>query len=379
MRVVVLGAGFGGLELTARLAEALGDETDVVLIDQSDSFVFGFAKIDVLFGRKEPHTVHHHYADLVKPGVEFVQSTIRSIDPVGKRVETDAGAFAGDVLVVALGADLDPAATPGLLEGGHEFYSVEGATATRDAIADFPGGRVVVAVCGAPFKCPPAPSETALLMHDHLVTRGLRDQSSVALVTPLPSPIPPAPDASKAVLASFAERGIEFHPGKLVTRVDADRRVAIVGDGESELPFDLFLGIPKHKAPAVVLDSPLAVDGWVPVDAETLETSFPGVYAVGDVTSIGTPKAGAFAEGQAATVADRLIAIARGDGDGALPTYGGRGVCFLEFGEDRVGEVDVTFRPGQPPVGAFREPSAEQAAEKVQWAAGRAARWFGTA
>jgi sulfide:quinone oxidoreductase len=374
MRVLVLGAGFGGLELTSRLADAFGDETDVVLLDQSDAFVFGFAKLDVLFGRKDAEAVRHPYADLVRAGVEFLQTTVRSIDPVNKTVETDAGAFAGDVMVVALGADLDPSATPGLVEGGHEFYSVEGAIAASRALADFEGGRVVVAVCGAPFKCPPAPSETALLVHDLLVRKGLRERSTVALVTPLPSPIPPAPDASKAVLKSFEERGIEFLPGSLVTRLDAERKVAIVGDGASELPYDLFLGVPKHKVPDVVAASGLAVDGWIPVDPASLETTFPGVYAVGDVTSVGTPKAGAFAEGQAATVADRLIAIARSEGD--LPTYGGRGVCYLEFGEDRVGEVDVTFLPGQPPFGVFREPSAEQAAGKVEWAASRARRWF---
>lgn len=376
MRILVLGAGFGGLELTTRLAEAFGDETDVVLIDQSDSFVFGFAKLDVLFGRKDEAAVRHSYADIVRPGVQFVQSTITAIDPAAKRVETaDAGSFEGDVLVVALGADLDPSATPGLLEAGHEFYSVEGAVAAREVIAGFGGGRVVVAVCGSPFKCPPAPSETALLMHDHLVRRGLRDRSTVSLVTPLPSPIPPAPDASKAVLAAFAERGIEFLAGRVVSRVDPERNVAVIADG-TELPFDLLLGVPVHKVPDVVEASMLAVDGWIPVDPATLETSFPGVYAVGDVTSVGTPKAGAFAEGQAATVADRIIATAR-SADSELPTYGGRGVCFLEFGEDRVGEVDVTFLPGQAPFGQWREPSAEQAAEKVEWAASRTARWFG--
>src|SRR3712207_340550 len=147
MRVLVLGAGFGGLELTTRLAQAFGDETDVVLIDQSDSFVFGFAKLDVLFGRKDEQQVRHRYADLVRPGVEVVQSTIRRLDPTTRRVETDAGDFTGDVMVVALGADIDPAATPGLLEAGHEFYSVEGAVRAADAIAAFEGGRVVVAVC----------------------------------------------------------------------------------------------------------------------------------------------------------------------------------------------------------------------------------------
>ncbi len=197
MRVLVLGAGFGGLELTTRLSEALGDDADVVLIDKADGFVFGFSKLDVMFGHRLPADVHHRYADVVKPGVRFVQATITAIDPTAKRVETDAGSFEADILVVALGADLHPDATPGLVEGGNEFYTVAGAFELRDVLAAFEGGRVIVAVTSTPFKCPPAPSETALLMHDFLTKRGLREQSEIALVMPLPVPIPPSPDASQ--------------------------------------------------------------------------------------------------------------------------------------------------------------------------------------
>ena len=118
MRILVLGAGFGGLELTTRLSDALGDAADIVLIDKADGFVFGFSKLDVMFGRTTADAVRHSYRDLVKPGVRFVRATIRSIDPAARRVETDAGAFEADVMVVALGADLDPAATPGLVEAG---------------------------------------------------------------------------------------------------------------------------------------------------------------------------------------------------------------------------------------------------------------------
>ena len=174
MRVVVLGAGFGGLELTTTLSEKLGDSADVVLIDQADSFVFGFSKLDVMFGRTTAESVRHAYRDVVKPGVRFVQAKIRAIDPQQRTVETDAGRFTADVLVVALGADLHPAATPGLVEAGHEFYTVAGAFATRDVLERFDGGRVVVGVTSTPFKCPPAPSETALLVHDFLTRRGLR-------------------------------------------------------------------------------------------------------------------------------------------------------------------------------------------------------------
>jgi sulfide:quinone oxidoreductase len=375
MRVIVLGAGFGGLELTTRLSEAFGDETDVVLVDRNDAFIFGFSKLDVMFGRTDLDAVRHPYADVVKPGVRFVASTITAIDPSARRVETEAGTFEGDVLVVALGADYAPEATPGLLEAGHEFYSVAGAVAARPVLEAFEGGNVVVAVCGTPFKCPPAPSETALLLHDHLTRRGLRDRSTITLVTPLPVPIPPAPDASQAVMAAFAERGIEFRGNRVIERLDAERKVAVLAGGGDEVPFDLFLGIPKHRVPAVVEASGLAVDGWIPVDPATLETSFPDVYAVGDVTSVGTPKAGVFAEGQAATVADRLIARARDAGE--LPTYGGRGSCYLEFGNDEVALVDVTFLPGQPPTGTFVAPSAEQRASKAQFGSSRVARWFG--
>jgi sulfide:quinone oxidoreductase len=178
-RVLVLGAGFGGLELSTRLSEQLGDEVEVILIDQADSFVFGFSKLDVMFGRTTADAVRHPYADLVKPGVRFVNTAIRSIDPLHRAVETDAGRFEGDVLVVALGADLDPAATPGLLEAGHEFYTVAGAFATRDVLDRFEGGRVIIGVTSTPFKCPPAPSESALLMHDFLVRRGLRGASDI--------------------------------------------------------------------------------------------------------------------------------------------------------------------------------------------------------
>src|SRR5579871_370217 len=123
MRVVVLGAGFGGLELTTILSNEFGDDVDIALIDKSDGFVFGFSKLDVMFGRTTADAVHHPYRDVVKPGVRFVQATITRIDPVTKTVITDAGSFDADILVVALGADLAPEATPGLTEWGHEFYS----------------------------------------------------------------------------------------------------------------------------------------------------------------------------------------------------------------------------------------------------------------
>ena len=374
MRVLVLGAGFGGLELTDRLSQELGDGVEIILIDQADSFVFGFSKLDVMFGRTTAEAVRHPYRDIVKPGVRFVQTTVRAIDPAQLRVDTDAGVFAGDLLVVALGADLDPGATPGLLEAGHEFYTAAGAFALRDVLDQFAGGRVIVGVTSTPFKCPPAPSETALLVHDHLVRRGLRDVSEIALVMPLGAPIPPSPAASQALLAAFAERGIGWFPERLVRVLDPQRRVAVLADGD-EIPFDLFLGVPVHRAPQVVRDAEMCVDGWIPVDPLTLQTAFPNVYAVGDVTSVGTPKAGVYAEGQAAVVADQIIARYREQDTSSR--YDGHGICYVEFGNDQVGRVDVTFRSGERPRGQFDDPSARYAADKGDFGSSRIRRWFG--
>ncbi len=374
MRVVVLGAGFGGLELTTRLSDALGDDVEVTLIDQAEGFIFGFSKLDVMFGRTTADAVFHPYRDIVKPSVRFVQTTVTAIDPEARHVETDAGGFDADVLVVALGADLHPEDTPGLLEGGNEFYTVPGAFALRDVLASFEGGRVVVGVTSVPFKCPPAPSETVLLVDQFLTERGLRERSEIALVMPLPAPIPPSPQASEFLLGAFEERGIEWHPGRMVRGLDPERKVALFAD-DGEMPYDLFLGVPVHKAPPVVVDAGMTVDGWIPVDPLTLETSFPGVYAVGDVTSVGTPKAGVFAEGQAIVVAERLIALAREASDDT--TYDGRGICYMEVGADGVAKVDVMFRSGEAPVGALEGPSSALADDKVAFGRDRVQRWFG--
>jgi sulfide:quinone oxidoreductase len=371
MRILILGAGFGGLELATTLVEQAGAAVEVTLVDRTEGFVFGFSKLDVMFGRSTATSVLHRYDD-VAPGIRFVPADVLAIDPVARRVETSAGPLEADVLVVALGADLDPAATPGLVEHGHEFYTEAGAFGLHDVIDGFSGGDVVVAVTSTPFKCPPAPSETALLVHDHLRERGLLDRSSVSLVMPLPVPIPPSPEASQALLAEFERRGIAWHPGALVRSIEPGR--ALLGNGRA-LPFDLLLAVPTHRAPAVVLESGLAEDGWIPVDPRTLRTRFDDVYAVGDVTSVGTPKAGVFAEGQASVVAAALLARVRGED--ATTTYDGHGTCYLEFGGGEVGKVDVTFLSGQAPTGALQGPSLALAADKHAFGTERVRRWFG--
>jgi sulfide:quinone oxidoreductase len=374
-RVLVLGAGFGGLELSTMISDALGDRVEVTLIDRGESFVFGYSKLDVMFARASADAVKLPYAEIAKPGVRVLRETITGIDPEAKTVITDAATHEADALVIALGADYDYGATPGLLEAGNEFYSVAGAERLAGILPSFTSGRAVIGVCGAPFKCPPAPSEAALLLHDQLTARGVRGDCEITFLMPLPSPVPPSPETSRALLAAFAERDIAFVPGCRIAALDGERGAVVLQDGE-EVPFDLFLGVPRHRAAEVVIASGLTGDeDYVPVEPRTLRTRYPGVYAIGDVAQVGVPKAGVFAEGAARVVAEQLIAQERrgGEPDG----YDGRGSCYIEFGSGRVGRVDVDFFSGPKPTGTYQEPSLALVTEKEEFGSSRRARWFG--
>ena len=206
----MLGAGFGGLELSTLMSEKLGESVEVTLIDKSDHFMFGFSKLDVMFGHATSESQRLSYKRFAKPGVRLLRQTVSRIDPAAKKVTTNTGTFEADYLVVALGADYDFAATPGLSEV-NEFYSLAGAEKLRQILPGFKRGHALVGVCGAPFKCPPAPSECALMLHDYLSERGMRQNCRISFVLPLSSPVPPSPETSAALIAAFAERDIAFY------------------------------------------------------------------------------------------------------------------------------------------------------------------------
>ncbi len=373
-RFLILGAGFAGLELSTLLSEALGESAAITVIEEAEAFVFGYSKLDVMFSRATAASVKLPYRAFVKSGVVLKRETVTAIDPVARRVLTNVGTHDADVLVIALGATYDVSTTPGITLGQNEFYSVPGAFHLRDVLPTFIRGHAVIGVCGAPYKCPPAPSECALLLHDYLLTRGMRGDCHITLVNPLPSPVPPSPETSKALIAAFAERNIEYIPNRRVASVDASRKVVALDDGR-ELPCELFLGVPKHRAPDVVIATGMTENGWVTINPRTLETSLPGVYAIGDLANTGAPKAGVFAEGTARTVAANLIAMHRQQEP--VAKYPGAGSCYIEFGANRIARVDVDFFSGPKPSGMFHEPSEELRVAKEQFGSSRRARWFG--
>jgi sulfide:quinone oxidoreductase len=374
LRVLVLGAGFGGLELAATLSEKMGDGLDLTLIDKNDSFYFGYSKLDVMFGRRSSKSVKHAYGKIHLPGVKFRRETITSIDPVRKKITTSEGSYVADVLVIALGADYDMDATPGLSDGGQEFYSFGGAEKVRDILPKFQKGHVIVGVCSFPFKCPPAPSETALLLHDYLVKRGVRKNCRISLVVPFELPIPPSYGTSKALLKSFREKEIHYIPEMMVGSIDPGRNMAELDDGR-ELSFDLFLGIPEHRVPMVVEESGLVFSEWIPVDRHSMLTKYPQVYALGDVASAGIPKSGHFAASAARSAAESILSGFQGHAFTA--GFNGKGHCHVEFGGGKVARADVDFFSEPYATGIHHSASQVLSEEKRNLEQHCKARWFG--
>jgi sulfide:quinone oxidoreductase len=329
-----------------------------------------------MLGRQSAESVRLPYRNFAKDGVEFRQELVTAIDPVARQVTTDAGTYEADFLVIAMGADYDMDATPGLAAGGFEYYTIPGAERLRDALAEFEGGNVIVSVLGQPFKCPPAPFEGAFLLHEYFTRKGIRDKVQMSSAFPMQRPVPVTGEVSQMFRDALAARDIQELPQHLVTSLAPVTRTAQLADGGT-LPYDLFVGIPIHRAPAPLAASGLAVNGWVPVAQANLRTEFPQVYALGDVCTgpRTVPKAGIFAESAALVVADDIAAVIVG-ADEPEP-YGGSGVCYAEFGDGLVSKVEVNFLAGPAAAAQRSDPSHAYAAEKQEFGATRSARWFG--
>ncbi|MFI5385911.1 MAG: NAD(P)/FAD-dependent oxidoreductase [Fimbriimonadales bacterium] len=374
---LILGGGFGGLGTADELCNARLRDHRIIVIDQSPVFTIGATKAWVLMGEKEPSEVMHSRTKLRDRGVEFVQATIRSIDPATRSVDTDHGRFKGDDLVIALGADLRMAAIPGMAEVAHQFYSLEGATELCQALENFDSGRVVILIPRTPFKCPAGPYEAALLLSDHL--RGKND-TTLTLVTIEAAPMATGgAEAGGLLRAQLAESGIEYLTQRKTTSVDFRTKSVLFEDGDP-VPFDLLIAVPPHEAPAVVRESGLSgPNGWIPVDPSTCAVAdHPGIYAVGDVNVLPLPgrfkpdvplvmpKAGVVAEAQGRVVARNII-HRLGLGDPA--EFDGRGSCYLEIGHDRTIFAEGAFFDLPHPSMRPRMANSAQLDEKKTWVA----------
>ena len=359
---LVLGAGLGGMVAAQTLRRLLPKSDRVVLVEREARHVFPPSLLWLLVGKRDAESISRPCEDAARPGIEFVRGEVAAIDPAAKTVRVGDRTLRGDALVIALGAEYAPQAIPGLAEGGLCLYTIEGASAIRDALARFEGGRLAVLTAAPQYKCPAAPYEAALLAESYLRERGRREKVAIDFYAAEPGPMMVAgPKVSAGVRAMVEARGIGYHPEHQVKSVDASARRVEFANGRSAA-FDLLLYVPPHRAPAVVKTAGLTNDsGWIPVDRHTLATSFAGVYAIGDVTVIGLkmgrplPKAGVFANGQADVVAHN---IAREfTGTGAPRRFDGRGLCFVETGGGRAGMGSGNFYAEPLPDVRLHEPS----------------------
>jgi sulfide:quinone oxidoreductase len=244
----------------------------------------------------------------------------------------------------------------------------------RDALPAFTGGTLLIGVLGQPYKCPPAPFEGAFLLHDELVERGIRDRTEMRVIAPMSAPVPVTPEVSQRFLDELEARGIEYVAQQRVVELDPATKEAVLESGE-RVPYDLFVGIPIHRVPAVVAESGLAENGWVAVDRDNLMTPFADVYAVGDCVGIPMAKAGVFAENAAGVVADDIAARLHGETLGRR--YEGEGNCYIEFGSGRVAKIEANFLGGPSPTARVVGPSEALVADKSEFGPIRRARWFG--
>ena len=345
--VVILGGGFGGLAAANELRVVLGDGHDITLVDRNDRFYMGFAKLWDLAGVRPLADGSRSLSRLEARGIRFLRTAVIAIDPDQRSVTTRDGTLKADALLVALGAGPNPAHR-GLLagDGAHDLYDSDELPAMHASLEAVDRGRVVVSILGAPFKCPPAPYEAALIADGLLRERGVRDSVEVAVTTPQPITLPAAgPDASRYVADHLSDHGIELLAAHPVTSVDGDARVIAFGDG-STLDYSVLLGVPANVAPPVVRASALAGDsGWIEPDRRTFRTRFDRVYAVGDCTFVPNatgqlPKAGVFAAAEGRVAARNIAADLVGGDEGS---FDGHGYCFLELPGHKVAYVEGDF------------------------------------
>ena len=375
-RVLVLGGGFGGIAAATALRARLGDSDEVVLVERQPTFVMGLRKNWGLVGSSTIAAGERQLASLARRGIDVVAGTIDEIRPAAREARVAGRTISADALVVALGAERDPDRIPGFREHAIDVYDRDANAVGAAAIEAFAGGRVVVGIFGAPYPCPPAPYELALLLTERLAER--RVPGGVFVFSPQAGSLPVLGEAGCAAFdGRLANEGISFRAKTVATAVEAGAVVA----ADTRIPFDMLLGVPPHRVPPVVVTAGLAeAGGWVRVDPRTLETRFPGVYAIGDVTAIpiGTnqalPKAGVFAHAEADVVAARIA-----DGlAGQEPTaaFDGRGMCFLETGHGRATMVSGDFFASPPDV-ALADATPANLEAKHAFEADRLAAWFG--
>lgn len=364
--IVILGGGFGGLSTAQQLRRVLPPEHRVVVVEKKSTFSLCSFNMRFMAGEiEDQREVERALSGLARKGIEWVHGEILEVDPTARRVRTSAATLEGDYLIIALGAEKDGSGIPGFAEAAYNLYDANEALLIRKPLQELDAGRAIVLVCRSPFSCPSAPYEAAFLMEAAFRSKGNRQRVEIAIYTPELKPMAGAgPAMGDAVIGMLNERDIKFYPQHKVQRLESGSRKIVFEEGEAS--FDLLVGIPPHVAPKVVREAGLTDEtGWIPVEIDTLATRYPGVYALGDVTSarqpnptgLFLPKAGIFADEQSRVVAANIAAELRGEDKSKR--YEGKGFCYIEVGEGLAAYGSGDFY-GYPGPRVYLEPPSER-------------------
>jgi sulfide:quinone oxidoreductase len=366
--VLILGGGIGGVAAANALRKRLPRRHRIVLVDREPSFTLAASFLWVMTGARTPGQISRPLERLARKGIEVVRGEVERIDPTQREAVVSGTRLRGDRLLVTLGAEFALDAIPGLAGAGHTFCTLDGATRLRNELARFRGGRIVVLTAAPAYKCPAAPYEAAMLIESDCRRRGIRDSVQLTLFSAEPGPMGVAgPDVSAAVRGMVEQKGIEYRPEHQIARVE---RGEIEFTNGVRAGFDLLVYVPPIRPPRVLSGSGLVDEsGWVRVDRQTMETRFPGVHAIGDVTMIPLtmgkplPRAGVFAHHQAEVVARN---IARAFGRKASEArFDGHGSCFIETGDGMAGYGAGDFYAEPRPAVRVRRPGRLWHAGKV--------------
>lgn len=379
--IIILGGGVGGLVAAHTLRKALPREHRITLIERDAGFTFAPSLLWLMTGGRTVDQISRPLDSLARKGIDVVCGEIERIDAARREVTLGGRTLVGNYLVIALGAEFAADTIPGLAQAGHNFYTLAGAEALRDALGRFDGGQLVVMTAAPAYKCPAAPYEAAMLLEYATRKRKIRERTRIDLYTAEPGPMGVAgPDVSKAVRGMVEAKGVTYHPEHQVTTVDPAVHRITFANG-STATYDLLAYVPPHRAPRVVRDSGLVGEsGWIAVDRHTMATTLDGVYALGDVVSIPLtmgkplPKAGVFAHAEARIVANNIAHAITGKGRPAA--FDGLGECFLESGDGKAGLGRGDFYAEPVPVMKLHAPARHWHAAKVLFEKDWLRRWF---
>ncbi len=357
-RILILGGGVGGTLTANLLARKLRrqierGEVEVTVVDLTGKHTYQPGFMYIAMGGERAEKLQRPERSLLDSKIRLVVGEIEKIDEATRTVELPDGLkLAYDQLVLATGSRIVPEAIPHFDEEAHHFYTAEASLKLRRALDAFTGGKIVVAIAGMPYKCPPAPLEVSFLVEAELRDRGLRDKTEMHYCSPIGRAFT-IEEVSEMATPILEQKRIELHTFFNVEAIDPERKVVQSLEGE-ELAYDLLILVPPHKGAQVLMDSGLAPEpgGWLPTDRHTLLVGGrPNVYALGDATDLPLSKAGSTAHFEAPIVAERIAAAVRGrEPSGKHASYEGKVMCFFEVGDGKGTLLQFDYdHPPKPP------------------------------